>query len=244
MLNTVLDMYNGLAQQLWKQNSASLDTQEFESLINEAQTKYIINRAEEVELVQKRIDDLTSIKRHVIITPNIGAMDFDFEASGLVNYTDPNERFGYLRALAVGIEWKYSGNDCFSDGVPDRPNNNDDDVNWVLAYPMRSDYRYQQSKDFYWQASDEFPYYEFYSNTTSKKILKVHNGNSTASTVNRLRMEYLVHPARLTLAQPTVIDMPVHTRQEIVDLALSIFLERTESPRLPKQLQLEVQRQT
>lgn len=239
-------MYRSLLAQLLKHNSGSLTPTEFEQLINEAAIKYLVDRAEDFEIVQKRIDDLSSLKKIAILVPtNANTNEFDFESNAVVSgggklldYTQTaTQKFGYLRALAVGVEWNYVSNPCFADGVPQAPI--EDMVEWVPVKPMKSDKRYSVPQDFYNRPTDERPYYDFYSSATSKKVLKVIN--NTLSRANRVRIEYLEYPKLITLALNAVtdIDLPIHARQEVCDLALTIQLERIQSMRLRSQIQTE-----
>lgn len=251
MVATSQEMYRSLLAQLLKHNSGSLTVPEFEQLINEAAIKYLVDRAEEAELVQKRIDDLSSLKKIAILVPTNGALnEFDFENAAVVSgggkmldYTQTaTHKYGYLRALAVGVEWNYVDNPCHTNGVPQAAM--EDLVEWVPVKPMKSDKRYSLPQDYYNKPTDERPYYDFYSNATSKKVLKVIN--NTPSRANRVRIEFFEYPKLITVAQNLVtdIDLPIHARQEVCDLALTIQLERIQSMRLRNQVQTEAMTKT
>lgn len=244
-------MYESLLAQLLKHNSGSLTISEFHQIINEAACKYLIDRAEDFELTQKRIDDLSSLKKFALLVPtNVAVNEMDFENAAVVqgggkllDYTQTaTQKFGYLRALAVGVEFNYSGNPCFTDGVPVVAH--PDLVEWVPVKPMKSDKRYEAPTDYYNRPTDERPYYDFYATATSKKVMKLIN--NTLSRVNRIRIEYLEYPKKIdhALNAVTDIDLPIHARQEVCDLALTIQLERIESRRLAAQIQTEAMTRT
>jgi hypothetical protein len=124
----------------------------------------------------------------------------------------------------------------------------DDMVDWIPVKPMKSDKRYEVPRDYYNRPTDERPYYDFLSIAPSKKVMKVIN--RTPSRVSRIRLEYLEYPAVIVVKQPlnlnlvTDIDFPLHMRQELVDLALTIVLERQQSQRVRSQIETEMMTKT
>ena len=184
-----------------------------------------------VELVQKRMDDLRSLKRQEIIAPSVGNI-FDFQvvttSSGqpIIDDSPPagqGGRNGYFRMLAVQFELSYLNNPCYTDGVQSP-------VLWHKAKPITSDKMSEIRRDYYNRPTDERLYYDLRSTTTSRTIMEMIN--DTGSTVNRARIEYLIHPISIDRTRLLIgdIDLPLHARREVCEIAVRKYLGQIQSP--------------
>lgn len=251
-VETPSDMYDSVLLRLRKWHNASLSQTEFEELINDAQMFYLNQRADEWEFNQKRIDDLGDLKKAAVLIPtNKPLNEFDFQNPAVIQgggaLTDlapaVSGRYGYYRMGVVGIELDYKDNPCYPDGVPD--SDSDEFVDWIWTKPMRSDHKLKSKENYYHKPQDDRIYYDIIGGNGVGKVMKVING--TRSRANRAYVEYLVHPRTIVINTPSVVtdvDLPMHARREVVEIAVMRYLERSESPRLKTQVavnQLEKQ---
>lgn len=237
---TVIDIYDQVLEGLDKTNNASLSPEEFESLSNECQLKIVKNRYADVERIQKRIDDLSSILNRVDLIPT-ATNEFDFSnaavtAGGkLINLTPAIEgRYGYMFLLNAAVQFSYSGNACYADGVASP------EV-WVKSKPLKSDFLWTLREDYYGRPNDDRPYHKLESNTTGgTKLIIV---NDTASTAHRVRIEYLSYPRKILLANTLSgdIDLSISLREELVRLMIETYIERIESGRVRTNAGIESQ---
>ena len=230
-------MYDVFLEGINKELNGSLSDAEFEVLANECQMTYVKNRYHEFEQFQKRIDDLRSLKRAEFITPTSGK-EIDFEVATtsageqiVEDSPSVDGRFGYLFMLNAAVIWNYSGNDCFADGTL-WGGSEDDAYKYLVALkPMKADKLHEIRSDYYNMPTDERPYYDLRSSGNSRNVMVLIN--DTASTPNTVRIEYLVHPRTILLANTGIddVDLPIHARQEVVNLMVRTYVERMESQR-------------
>ena len=236
-VTTYTELYDYVLEGINKEETGSLTDAEFEILINDSQYEYLTTRAEQVELGQKRIDDLRSLKRQetVLPIPQPGnTLDFEAVLDGagnpLVELTPTVAgRHGYFRMLNVAVELSYLNNPCYSDGVQSPEL-------WHKTKPANSDKLLEIRRDYYNRPNDERLYYDFRSTATSRTVMEVIT--DTDSTANRVRLEYLVHPRTILRTNTGIddIDLPLHARREVCEVAIRKYIERSESKRYRSQL--------
>jgi len=135
----------------------------------------------------------------------------------------PNPK--YFRLMNVLFMVTYVGNVTFEDGIS----------NWLKALLMRADERADIMQNAFRFPTDEKPYYrllgEFIEFITE-----------TDSTPLKMKLEYLRYPLEIKYVEPLSDDVAVdcefqHVQQkEIVDMAVRMFIEATQSPRYQTQI--------
>lgn len=225
---TVSDIYERVLEGINKTKSSSLSPDEFESLANECQMKLVKNLYSTIELVQKNIDDASSLVKEPILLIPTATNTFDLENAGVSaggKLYDPsvsNGRYGHLFTLKVHVQWNYLDNKCFKDGVvePDR---------FVECKPWKTDKSLE--KDYYNRPTDERPYYWMHSTGTSQKVMKIINNRP--SFAHRALLYYVAYPRLIDLnnTSPTDIDLNISVREDLVRMMISTYLERMESRR-------------
>lgn len=251
-VSTASEMYESTLEGVNKYHNGSIAPNEWEILINESMMAVVKNYYIGVESVQKRIDDLSSLVREIVLIPT-GTNLFDFEnpavsAGGAVSNRQPavDGRYGYLFMLNSAVLLNYKGNECIEDGVPgdaylDSAKTIINPVRWIMMKPMKADKRWAVTKDKYNRPTDERPYWWFFSTPGKEKTLQVIT--DTQSTAHRVLMQYLEHPRTILLANntPADIDLNMHVREEVVRHAIKTYLERIESRRTNTVQQIENQ---
>jgi len=233
-VTTYTELYDYVLEGINKEETGSLTDTEFEVLINDAQYEYLTTRAEQAELGQKRTDDLRSLKRQTIfiLAPPAYILDFQDTAVELIDDTPAVAgQHGYFRMLNVAVELYYKNNPCYSDGVqvPEL---------WHKTKPVNSDKLMEIRRDYYNRPTDERLYYDLRGDIAllSRTVMEVIT--DTDSTANRIRLEYFVHPRTILRTNNTIagIDLPLHARREVCEIAIRKYIDRMESPRYQTQL--------
>lgn len=135
----------------------------------------------------------------------------------------PNPR--YFRLQSVLFKMTYVDNAKFPDGESD----------WIKAQLMRADQRADIYQNAYRYPTDEKPYYRL----LGEFIELVTETNSTPL---KMKIEYLRYPNEISYVEPTSDDVAVDCelapvqQKEIVDMAVRMYIEATQSPRYQTQL--------
>jgi hypothetical protein len=207
MIITALDMYTALQDGINKVMTSSIDYPEGERLLNKAMMEYIKNHYYSEEETEKRIDDLRTLREESIVSPSSMNM-FPLP------YSEADNPIGYLFMLTVAFKIHYVNNNCGFTG----------DSDWLSSKVLRSNFKNVIDKDPYNRPTDLRLYYEIVGNTA---ILQT----GTQSYGIAARMEYLRYPKAISLTIPQDCELPVHARQEIVDIAVRKYLEQVTDPR-------------
>ena len=135
----------------------------------------------------------------------------------------PNPK--YFRLLNVLFKMTYKDNEIFPDGIS----------NWIRAQLMRADQRADIYQNPYRFPTDEKPYYrlvgEFIEFVTE-----------TDSTPYKMKIEYLRYPRAIKYVEPQSDDVAIDCelgpfqQKEIVDMAVRMYIEATQSPRYQSQI--------
>lgn len=189
---------------------------EIDLLLNQAQDRFVKQRygktnakKESFEETQKRLDDLKSLTRNVVITPLAYSVD----------NIDTNARFfvlpiDYWFIIQERVDVTYLGCDGISI------------TELVEVRPIEHNEFSKVIKD------------PFKKPNTSKVLRLMENGNvelifASTVTLNSYRLRYIKEPIRMSLATSVNCELSPHTHTEIVDIAVSIALEYVESKRTP-----------
>jgi hypothetical protein len=206
MVVTAQDMYNAFLLELDKYNTHTVYPDEWEIIINKVQLDVIENRYSEVEEIQKRMDDLRILKT-VSTIPNSGN-----DVSGEEKFDLPVD---YLHVLNIALDIDYVNDKCCRTGKS----------GFRKAKPMKSDKKYEIADDPFNKPTNDRLYYDL----IGKEILPI---TGTESFASDCRMEYLRYPRDIEIVNQQVdCELPVHIRQEIVDVAVRQVLEQFESQR-------------
>jgi len=254
MLETTLDIYNSFLSAIKKESTSIVVPSAFNIIINEAYENWLRVKLKTPELVQKRIDDLSALR---VVTD--GQMPFNDpnSASGPVVLSPIGSSNGvfsyplrernisgekyplYFHLLNVMFKIQYIDNKCGNVGVSD----------FIGSKIMRSDQRVFIRGNKYRRPSDDRLYYEIIGDN-------IRCITDTGSYGVSMRLEYVKKPNKIFFDQqhqadavnpnyvagtgsvpPEVLDPQ---RQEIVDEAARIHLERVKDERYKSFLQEEM----
>lgn len=200
-------MYTALQDGINKVMTSSIDYPEGERLLNKAMMEYIKNHYYSEEETEKRIDDLRTLREQSIVSPSSMNM-FPLP------YSEVSNPIGYLFMLTVSFKIQYVNNDCGLTGESD----------WLPSKVLRTNFKNVIERDPYNRPTDLRLYYELVGNTAI-----LYTGTSSYGLA--ARMEYLRYPKSISLTIPQDCELPVHARQEIVDIAVRKYLEQVTDPR-------------
>lgn len=218
---TAQEMYDELLQFVNKQKTATIYPDEFEILINKIQLTWVLNRISDDDVSQKRIEDLR-ILRVVDEFNNAGtnipggevfAIPYD-PNSNVVTPDNPGGNNGYL--IAQAVEFKFQSLDPCVTGVTD----------YMPADPyIKGDQKYIVDNPFRKPIVNE-PYF-----LERKNNIYVYGGDKAYAI--KLRLSYYRYPRLISvLSIPNIsCELPLHAHKEIVDMAVTSYLENIESPR-------------
>lgn len=207
MIVTALDMYTALQDGINKVMTSSIDYPEGERLLNKAMMEYIKNHYYSVEETEKRIEDLRTLREDLIVNPS--SMN-----TFALPYNEASNPIGYLFMLTISFKIHYVNNNCNLTG----------DSDWLHSKPLRTNFKTVISLDPYNRPTDLRLYHEIIGDTV---VLTT----GTQSYGIAARMEYIRYPKSISLTIPQDCELPVHTRQEIVDIAVRKYLEQVTDPR-------------
>lgn len=207
MIVTALDMYTAMTDGINKVMTSSIDYPEGERLLNKAMMEYIKNHYYSEEETEKRIDDLRTLRSQSIVSP-VSLNTFDLP------YSETSNPIGYLFMLTISFKLHYVNNNCGFTG----------DSDWLPSKPLRTNFKNVISRDPYNRPTDLRLYHEIVGNQ-----VVLHTG--TDSYGISANIEYLRYPKSISLTIPQDCELPVHARQEIVDIAVRKYLEQVTDPR-------------
>ena len=226
MLSTTVDMYQGTLDSINKNRTEILTPEKWNRLINLAQMDYCREHIVNGEVVQKRIDDL----RMIYVVADIAAItDKTFP---LPNGTTVQNLTGtilplYMRLLGTAFKINYVNNICDLTGLSD----------WIYnVHIMKSGRRNMIKRSPFRRPTDAKIYQRQLEN-----IVEIDTG--TASTAAIMHIEYFRWPDTIFYNENAPGDtgnpltgsvnciLPPEQRQEIVDLAARIYVERAQDPR-------------
>lgn len=261
MLLTTADNYKYFNDGIKKEQTSVVPPFMFNRIANDAQDLWLADKVTEIELNQKRIDDI-SVLRVVTdgyyeytdtnvpvpvaqlinpITPDsIQGDSFSLPFDGiLINNTSgvPMVYPKYYRLLNVMFKIVYIEDKCKRTGISD----------WMLAWIIRSDQRTIFYSNPYRKPTNDRLYYEI----INKKV-RLDTGPNNPSYPHSMRLEYIRWPRKMyydVLSQADSInpmlsdgsftpglgsvnfELPEVQRREIMDVAIRIYLERIKDPR-------------
>lgn len=232
MLVTTEDMYKATLFSLQKENIGTVYPDYWNALINVAYNEWIDMKADEVELNQKRIDDLEVLR---VVTDGVYQYNGTTIQPISGTYTSPITEFElvpsgyptYRRMLNAMFKIVYINNDCYDDNTVS---------DWLGGKIMRSDERSVSMRNPYRKPKDSRLYYEIINN-----VIRLETG--TDSYGSQARIEYIRQPDSIyynetnpaDTGDPTTgsvnCELAEKQKREIVDLAARIYIERVKDER-------------
>ena len=221
MLNSTLEMYNATVDGTNKHRTEILTPAKWNRLINLAQLDWCRDRIVGAEVAQKRIDDLRMI----------------YVVSDIANTNDTTFPLptNYMRLLSLAFKIEYINNVCGLTGISD----------WLYQTKvMKSDNRNVIKRNPFRKPSDAKIYQRQIGNT-----IVIDTG--TSSKAKMMHIEYFRWPVDIfyNVSNPgdtgipatgsVNCELPTEQRQEIVDYAVRIYIERVQDPRYRSLLQEE-----
>jgi hypothetical protein len=226
MLITTVDMYWGTIDGINKNRTEILTPEKWNRLINLAQINYCRDHIVKGEVNQKRIDDLRMI--YVVDDINaISATTFPLPDGSTVNNINGVLLPLYMRLLGTAFKINYVNNICGLIGISD----------WIHNVKvMKSDRRNIIKRNPFRRPSDVKIYQRQIGN-----IVEIDTGTSSTAAV--MHIEYFRWPTDIFYNYVNPADtgnpatgsvnciLPAEQRQEIVDTAVRIYVERSQDPR-------------
>jgi len=233
MLVTATDIFVYFLDCLNKEQTGTCTPAEFNRLFNNSQEEWVKNKYSEVELTQKRIDDLRILECRDIL-PNVGVNEpggeiFELpynESSFVTTPGNPNgDNHGYMFLLNCAFKIQYINDDCCREGISPE---------FMASKPMKADKEYAIAKDPYNKPTNDRLYYKMLGNT-----IRIITG--TESFGVQAAIDYLRYPREINVPVPGALqevncELPLHAREEIIDIAVRKKLGIYESPRYQQKM--------
>lgn len=227
MIITAQNMFTALLDGLNKEETGTVTPAEGNRLLNLAQEEWIKNRYSEVEMTQKRTDDLRVLEARDVL-PNVGVnqpggevFELPYSETGFVTTPgNPNgDNNGYMFLLNCAFRIQYVENDCNLTGIS----------GFMKSKRMTADKEFEVVKDPYNKPTDNRLYHKMIGQT-------IRCITGTQSFGVEVLIDYLRYPRAINIPVPTAntdvpCELPFHAREEIVRIAIRKKLGIYESPR-------------
>lgn len=232
MLITAQNMFTQFLDGINKEETATATPEEFNRLINQAQEECVKNKYHEFDLTQKRIDDLRILEcRDELV--NVGVNEPGGEIFNLpydsVNFIttpgNPNgDNHGYQFLLNCAFKIQYVNDECERTGISEP----------LMTKPMKSDKEYAINRDPYNKPTNDRLYHKLIGNT-----IRCITGTESFGVIAVI--DYLRYPREINVPVPSSsvdvsCELPLHIREEIVDIAVRKKLGIYESPRYQQKI--------
>lgn len=226
MLRTTDDMYRATIEGINKHRTSILIPDKWNKLINLAQLDYCRDHIVNGEVIQKRMDDLRMLYVVDDILPS-SVTTFPIPDGTSVNNSQGVLLPLYMRLLSTAFKINYVNNVCGLTGLSE----------WIYNVKvLKSDNRNMIKRNPFRRPSDA----KIYQRQVGNTIIIDTGTNSTAALMH---IEYFKWPVEIfynvnnipdTGNQATgsvVCELPPEQKQEIVDYAVRIYIERAQDPR-------------
>jgi len=236
MLVSTVDMYRETVEGINKHRTEILTPAKWNRLINLAQLDYCRDHIVNGEVIQKRMDDL----RMLYIVDDINnnsTTSFPLPDGIAVTNTQNVILPLYMRLLGTAFKIKYVNNACGLTGTSP----------WIYnSKVMKSDLRNVVKRNPFRRPSDA----KIYQRQIGNNIV-IDTGTSSTAAV--MHIEYFKWPVEIfynstpgmsadtgnPATGSVVCELPPEQKQEIVDYAVRVYLERVQDPRYRSFLQEE-----
>ncbi len=232
MITTALDTYKYFLDGINKERTTTVTPDEFNRLINMCEVEWIRNKYSEFEYIEKRIDDLRILEVRDVI-PNTGTLVsgeeiFILPYNAVTNVSTSGnptgQNHGYMYMLNVAWKIQYVDNECCKTG----------ESKWIPSRTMKANFEWEIQDDPYNKPKDDRLYHKIIANQ-----VELYTGTNSYGI--EVRFDYLRYPRVInvpTSANPVdiVSELPLHTREEVISIAIRKELGRIESPRYQQQM--------
>jgi len=232
MIVTALDMYKYFLDGIHKESTSTVTPDEFNRVINQTQVEWIKNKYFQFEQTEKRIDDLRVLEVRDFI-PNTGGLspgdeEFILPYNNVNNIATPGNptgtNHGYMFMLNIAFKIQYVNNECKLTGISD----------WLKSRTMKANFEWEIQDDPYNKPKDDRLFHKIIGD-------RVELYTDTESYGTEVRFDYLRYPRVIntpTTADPVDVtsELPLHTRSEIISIAVRKTLGRMSSPRYQQQM--------
>lgn len=232
MIITAQNMFTYLLDAINKEHTGTITPDEANRLLNNAQEEWVKNKYYEVELTQKRTDDLRVLECRDNL-PNVGTntpgeevFELPYSDTGFV--TTPGnpggDNHGYMFLLNCGFKIQYVNDECDRDGIS-KP---------LSSKPMKADKEYAINSDPYNKPTNDRLYYKMLGDT-----IRIITGTESFGVVALI--DYLRYPRQINIPTQSAnndvaCELPIYAREEIVDIAARKKLGIYESPRYQQKI--------
>lgn len=205
MLNSIEDMYRALLDGVKKESTTTISPARFNRLVNTAQLMWTMVNIKEVEIEQLDIDRFRNLLVQEYLSPSVEPLFFELSET-------------YLRMLSTAFKVRWKEGACEtgdSDFLPGHYlKTNNVSVSKVNPYRKTNQHRL---------------HYRLIGNT-------VEFFDNPHCTPLSCKISYVRYPVDMKYVgigstDNVECELPIHVRQEIVDIAVRIHLERVVDPR-------------
>lgn len=238
MYNTVADIYRDFLKEIKKSNIATVPVSRFNIIINDAYTLWYREKSNEIDIDQKRIDDLKelvvitngyySFEGNVLspLTPIVAgqnvfplpkSLDNDYRVS-ISGVYYPN----YRRMLNVQFRYIYNGDPCYPNGEISP---------WIPGKPLKTNQKNEIRKNPFRMPDRSNLYYQLRNNTVELWL-----GDDVSNIPHSMLIEYVKYPRKINYdhTDPTndvMCELQSDQIREIVEIAARTYLQETSDPR-------------
>jgi len=238
MYSTVVDIYKDFLKEIKKSNIASVPPSVFNIVFNDAYTLWYREKSKEIDIDQKRMDDL---KELVVITDGIfefggvvlnpltpisaGSSLFPLPVSPDNDYyvsIDGIDYPNYRRLLNVQFRYTYNGDPCYPDG---------DISPWIPGKPLKTNQKNEIRKNPFRKPDRQNIYYQLRDNYVDLWL-----GDDTSNIPHSMRIEYIKYPRSIVYdhsvpANNVMCELQSDQIREIVEIATRTYLQEATDPR-------------
>lgn len=220
MISTAQEAYQYVLRGLQKENSGTIETDDFRFIFDKACLNWVRQKWAEAELNAKRLEDLRTLITAPLTITNTGTTVPGGEVFNLPFIQSPPSgvSHGYLFMLNCGLKLLDATTNqqivCIGPG------------GLSPARPMRRDAKYDNVRDPYWEPTAQECYWYHVGNTFS---VLCGEGVYASEAV----IEYVKYPVSVDLNTNPIVNPDIHPQalQEVCDLAIRERLETIESRR-------------
>ena len=238
MYSTVADIYKDFLKEIKKSNIASVPPSIFNIIINDGYTLWYRSKSEEIEVNQKKQDDL---KELMVITDGIFVFegspliplvpisagsnifplpksnDNSYEVSILGTYY-PN----YRRLLNVEFRYIYNGDPCYPDGQLSP---------WIPGKPLRTNQKSVIKKNPFRRPNTKNLYYQLREN-----MIELWLGDDCTNIPHSMKIEYIKYPKAINYdpnipVNNVMCELQSDQIREIVEISARTYLQEATDPR-------------
>ena len=232
ILDTATKMYEYFLYEVRKERNTTIEPWEFNQIINAVQINWIKSKLPTIEFNQKRIDDLEAIK---VMTDGIQFSAIgNTEANSFPIPYEDDQLPVYMHGISVAFTKEAQDNGSVNEDADERSSTIKPTGDVYFGKPLRADSRWVNKQNPYRQEDGTFVYFE------------QRGGNiiiDSKESFTVMILEYYKYPDLITVEDDSTEESNGSFRssqnKEIVDMAVTTYLERVTDPRIKSQPGLE-----